>query len=293
MPGMAAIGCEEKGVGINSIELASNTHQMHCVGVASARGARALGSEAAKAPALLLGHRFTPPTRACLALSELVGFACEFQSVDVWKGENEEASFLQINPAATVPVLVDGAFTLNQSHAILRHLARAASAPTPWYPTAEDETIALVDQWLDWQLLRLRPSLGSLLRYEKMLDSSLVPPPAFSVAALVGPSGNEKETARRTLEVMDQQLARTAYLATDAEPTIADLSAACEIEQACLDHEPLVESFAHLSRWLHAMRSVDALVDVSDGLPQLHKSMVDRQSQSKFISSLRAGAIDT
>ena len=43
---MAAIGCEEKGVGINSIELASNTHQMHCVGVASARGARALGSEA-------------------------------------------------------------------------------------------------------------------------------------------------------------------------------------------------------------------------------------------------------
>ena len=244
----------------------------------------------------LLGHRFTAPTRACLCLAELLQHSVEFRSIDVWNGENEEASFLELNPAATVPVLVDGTFTLNQSHTILRHLARTAPADAggeAWYPSSSNATVARVDQWLDWQLLRLRPSLASLLRYERMLDSSLVPPPSYSVAALVGPSGMEQETAQRTLAVMDQQLERTTYLATDDAPTIADLSAVCEIEQACLDQAPLVHGFSALTRWLTTMRAIPVLKAAQNDLPQLHKAMVEKQDTSKFLGALRAGAIDT
>ena len=80
---------------------------------------------------------------------------------------------------------------------------------------------------------------------------------------------------------------------TDDVPTIADLSAVCEIEQACLDHAPLVHGFSALTRWLTTMRAIPVLKAAQNDLPQLHKAMVEKQDTSKFLGALRAGAIDT
>src|SRR3546814_4227795 len=67
----------------------------------------------------------TPPTRALRAiwlLNEL-GLEYEHCPVDLMQGEARRPAFLDLNPAAKVPVLVDGHVVLTESVAIQLYLA--------------------------------------------------------------------------------------------------------------------------------------------------------------------------
>jgi glutathione S-transferase len=67
----------------------------------------------------------TPPTRAIRAmwlLNEL-DIPCEIVPVNILAGEQLEPEFLAINPAAKLPVLVDGDVVLTESAAIPLYLA--------------------------------------------------------------------------------------------------------------------------------------------------------------------------
>lgn len=66
-----------------------------------------------------------PPTRALRvlwAVNEL-GLECEIVPIDLMSGESRKSEFLRLNPAAKVPVLVDGDLVLNESAAIVMYLA--------------------------------------------------------------------------------------------------------------------------------------------------------------------------
>ncbi len=56
--------------------------------------------------------------------------------------------FLRLNPAAQVPVVVDGGLVLRESHAILRYLAAKHDAEA-LYPAAPERRVR-VEQWMDW-----------------------------------------------------------------------------------------------------------------------------------------------
>src|SRR3546814_2080662 len=67
----------------------------------------------------------TPPTRvrrAIWLLNEL-GLEYEHCPVDLMQGEAQRPAFLDLNPAAKVPVLVDGDVVLTESAAIQLYLA--------------------------------------------------------------------------------------------------------------------------------------------------------------------------
>lgn len=67
----------------------------------------------------------TPPTRALRViwlLNEL-GLEYELHPVDLLKGEARQLPFLDLNPAAKVPVLVNGSVVLTESAAIQLYLA--------------------------------------------------------------------------------------------------------------------------------------------------------------------------
>src|SRR3546814_2965069 len=67
----------------------------------------------------------TPPTRVLRAiwlLNEL-GLEYEHCPVDLMQGEAQRPAFLDLNPAAKVPVLVDGDVVLTESAAIQLYLA--------------------------------------------------------------------------------------------------------------------------------------------------------------------------
>ena len=61
------------------------------------------------------------PMKIAFALGEL-GLACEIVPIDLTKRENRTPEFLAISPVGRLPVLVDGALTLWESHAILAYL---------------------------------------------------------------------------------------------------------------------------------------------------------------------------
>lgn len=70
----------------------------------------------------LYGFRNGRTLRALWALEE-VSAEFDYVEVDVMRGDGREASFLAINAAGKVPVLVDGEHVITESAAICMHLA--------------------------------------------------------------------------------------------------------------------------------------------------------------------------
>ena len=56
--------------------------------------------------------------------------------------------FLRLNPAAQVPVVIDGDLVLRESNTILRYLAAKHGADDLYPPNPAER--ALVEQWMDW-----------------------------------------------------------------------------------------------------------------------------------------------
>jgi glutathione S-transferase len=120
-------------------------------------------------------------------------------------GQNREPAYLAMNPNGLVPTLEeDDGFLLWESNTIVRYLAAKHKAaglePTDLHQRA------LASKWMDWQLSVAGPAIfgcfWGLIR---------TPPEKRDHAAIE--DSKKKTTAAMTM--MDQQLAKTAYLAGD------------------------------------------------------------------------------
>ena len=65
--------------------------------------------------------------------------------------------YLAMNPNGRVPTIQDDGFTLWESHAIVRYLARRHGKGTLW--PADDRVCADADRWMEWYSTTLWPSL--------------------------------------------------------------------------------------------------------------------------------------
>lgn len=73
-------------------------------------------------------------------------------------GKTDTPEFFELNPNRRVPVLQEGDFTLWESHAILRFLARRTGRLMPEGEYAR----ALADQWLDFTATTFQPPSGGI-----------------------------------------------------------------------------------------------------------------------------------
>lgn len=71
-------------------------------------------------------------------------------------GRLDEPAFRALNPHGKVPVLVDGATAVWESHAILRYLAARYGGPAFW--PADPAARAAADGWMDWAQTALQPA---------------------------------------------------------------------------------------------------------------------------------------
>jgi glutathione S-transferase len=95
--------------------------------------------------------------KAMWAVGEL-GLECQRIDVGGQFGKTKEPPYSDMNPNALVPTLEeDDGFTLWESNAIIRYLARKHGAGTlePHDPKAR----ALANQWMDWQHTVLGPAI--------------------------------------------------------------------------------------------------------------------------------------
>lgn len=141
----------------------------------------------------------------------------------------QEALFLQLNPNATIPVLIDNDFVLWQSNSIIRYLANQY-AGQQLYPI-DAKRRALIDQWIDWQGIELNNSwtyaLMNLVRHSpEHQDTALVEKSIFSWNHL--------------MHILDQQLAKTNAYIIDEHFSLADIVIGLSVQRWYLTpfHKP-------------------------------------------------------
>jgi len=143
-------------------------------------------------------------------LLSLLGIEHEWLAVDILAGETREPAFRQMNPNAKIPVLqIDGDTFLWESNAILNYLAEG----TEFLPS-ERLAKARVLQWQFFEQYSHEPYVAVARFIAKYLGL----PAERKDEYLAKQAGGHK-----ALQVMEQQLARTPYLAGE-QYTIADIS---------------------------------------------------------------------
>ena len=86
----------------------------------------------------------------------------------IFKGEHLTKEFEEINPDKKVPALVDGKFSLFESHSILRYLCNSRNVADHFYPKTDFKKRAVIDCYLDWHLTNTRQYCAKLVVKTKM-----------------------------------------------------------------------------------------------------------------------------
>jgi len=168
-----------------------------------------------------------------------------FERIDVGGsfGKTKEAFYLAMNPNSLVPTLEEeDGFTLWESNSILRYVAAKHSNRT--LEPADLKTRALAHKWMDWQLSVLGPAMTpvfwGLIR---------TPPDKRDPKAIE--AGKEKSQA--AAKIMDAQLAKTKFLASD-EFSYGDIPVGIQIHRY-MQLIPERVPTPNLDRWYAAITS--------------------------------------
>lgn len=204
----------------------------------------------------------TPPTRALRAiwlLNEL-GLPHEIVPIDLGAGEQLTPAFLALNPAAKLPVLVDGDTVISESAAIQLYLADkyggrfAGGSLIP--DTAEDR--GRMYHWLFFLMTEIEAPLWRIALHNFIYDPEEQSPAEAALA---------KRDAARMIAVLEQHMQGRDYLVGDA-PTVADFNAAFTLDWA--REEALLDDAPALRAWLDAMYArPKAPVTIAEGFAAL------------------------
>ena len=149
----------------------------------------------------LYGCPKTRSTRAAWALEE-AGAAYDYVKVDLFNGGSHTPAFLQINPGGKVPALVDGAFVLTESAAIVTYVGDLypESSLTPKVGTHERGHYL---QWCFFALAELEQPLWTIAKHRFAL------PEDWRVPAVIDTARKEFP---RTLNVLENGLGDKPFI---------------------------------------------------------------------------------
>jgi glutathione S-transferase len=170
-------------------------------------------------------------------------------------GKNREAAYLAMNPNGLVPTLEEeDGYLLWESNTIVRYLA--AKHRSNILEPADLRTRANASKWMDWQLAVAGPAI-----FECFWGLIRTPPDKRNHVAIE--ESKKKTTAAMT--IMDDQLAKTQYLAGDAF-SYGDIPVgiiAYRYRQLVPDRPPL----KNFERWYAALSSRQAFKDHVAAVP--------------------------
>jgi glutathione S-transferase len=185
--------------------------------------------------------------KAMWGIGEL-GLAHERVDIAGAFGLNREPAYLGLNPNGLVPTLQDGDLVLWESNAIVRYLAGLHGKGT--LEPADPKERAVAGQWMDWQLSVLGPAI-----HTTFWGLVRTPPEKRDLAAIE--ASKAKTTA--AIQILDAQLAETAYVAGDAF-SMGDIPVGVfsyRFHALVPDRPPL----PHFERWYQALAARPAFRD--------------------------------
>ncbi|XP_073845436.1 glutathione S-transferase E14-like [Musca autumnalis] len=213
-------------------------------------------------PLTLYYDERSPPVRSVLMLIKMLNITVELKEVDLFKREQLRPEFLELNPAHTVPVLVDDDLTLTDSHAILIHLCEK-------YQGGDLQLWPKDDYKERMQVLNLLLfSCSVVFRRDSDVMSDIVRK-TFPKIDLE----YHQRKIHEVYDMMERYLGRNKYLASD-KLTIADLSAVTTLSTVNLIFP--IESTTEpkwplLASWMQRLRQLPEYQINEKGLNIFHE----------------------
>ena len=156
-----------------------------------------------------------------------------------------------------VPAIAHETFTLYESHAILSYLACAfPGVPDHWYP-ADLYQRAKINSVLDWHHTNLRRGAATLVRINVLA-------PALGLPSNPEGAKEAEEVLNASLSVIESYWLKddAKFLLGYSQPSIADLSLACEITQLELlddkDRDRILGPRIKIQQWIENVKNATA-----------------------------------
>ncbi|MCQ4258952.1 glutathione S-transferase family protein [Stutzerimonas stutzeri] len=183
----------------------------------------------------------TPPTRALRAiwlLNEL-GLDYEMHPVSIVDSENRQPDFLALNPAAKVPVLVDGSLVVTESAAIQLYLAE--KYPQAGFIPESVEDRAQMYRWIFFLMTEIEQPLWRIARQTFLYPPEKRLPQDVELA---------RQECLEMVAVLDRHMQDRAFIVAD-QVSVADFNAAYTLDWA--NEEQLLEDAPRLKAYLTSM----------------------------------------
>ncbi|MEO9589582.1 MULTISPECIES: glutathione S-transferase family protein [Marinobacter] len=183
----------------------------------------------------------TPPTRALRVvwlLNEL-GLEHELHPVDLMQDEHHQQDFLSLNPAARVPVLVDGNLVLTESAAIQLYLAEKYPQAGFIPETLEDR--AQMYRWMFFLVTEVEQPLWRIARHTFVYPDEKRIPQDVELA---------RQECLEMIAVLERHMSEREFMVGD-RLSVADFNAAYTLDWA--NTEEMLESAPRLRDYLKAM----------------------------------------
>ena len=204
----------------------------------------------------------TPPTRALRAmwlLNEL-DLAHEIIPVDLGAGEQLTPAFLALNPAAKLPVLVDGDLVISESAAIQLYLADKYGDRFPGGGLIPDtaEERGRMYHWLLFLMTEIEAPLWRIALHMFIYAPEEKSEDEIALA---------KRDARRMIAVLEQHMQGRDFV-VGGRVTVADFNAAFTLDWA--NEEGLLDDAPALRAYLKAMYArPKAPITIAEGMAAL------------------------
>jgi len=180
--------------------------------------------------------------RVSIMLEE-IGLPYIAHQVDLVKGEQRQAEFLQLNPSGRIPVLVDQVdnepLVITQSTAILQYLAEKTRQFLPESLTAR----AKVYEWMHFHAIDIGSVIFSAFYLQKR-----------SVPKHTGAAEQLRKRVHELYGYFDQQLSDNEFLAGNSY-SIADITAL----PAVITQEETLAKYSYLTRWVEQLKQRPAV----------------------------------
>ena len=183
----------------------------------------------------------TPPTRALRViwlLNEL-GLEYEMVPVDLLGGEHRKLDFLSLNPAAKVPVLVDGDLVITESAAIQLYLAE--KNPEAGYIPTTVESRAQMYRWIFFLVTEIEQPLWRIARHTFIYPENQRLPQDIDLA---------RQEGIEMVAVLERHMKDREFLVGD-RLSVADFTAAYTLDWA--NEEQMLENAPRLKAYLELL----------------------------------------
>lgn len=183
----------------------------------------------------------TPPTRALRAiwlLNEL-GLDYEMLPVGILDSENRQPDFVALNPAAKVPVLVDGSLVVTESAAIQLYLAE--KYPQAGFIPESVEDRAQMYRWIFFLMTEIEQPLWRIARHTFLYPYEKRLPQDIALA---------RQECLEMVAVLDRHMQDRAFIVAD-QVSVADFNAAYTLDWA--NEEQMLEDAPRLKAYLTSM----------------------------------------